>query len=101
LANWVRTDERICVVAQTVILPPGSTEAIQAWVSRKLCWVAGKCEGVFKNLIRFGEAFLDVAAVEPEVRAEIRSFDGLQLGEIGETEVGNLTNRAPTSRQVL
>ena len=41
LANWVRTTNGFCVVAQTVIRPPGSTEAMQAWVSRKLCCVAG------------------------------------------------------------
>ena len=42
-------------------------------------------EGVFENLIRFGEAFIDVTAIEPEVGAQVRPFDGFDLRQIGET----------------
>ena len=36
-------------------------------------------------MIRFGEPFIDVAAVEFEMGAQVRAVDGLQVGEIGET----------------
>ena len=34
-------------------------------------------EGVFENMIRFGEAFVDVAAIESEMRAQVGPFDRL------------------------
>ena len=40
-------------------------------------------EGVFENLVGLGEAFLDIAAIELEVGANIGAFHRLDLGEIG------------------
>ena len=44
-----------------------------------------QCESIFENMIRFGKTFLDVAAVELEMRADIGAFDRLELGKIGKT----------------
>ena len=42
-------------------------------------------KGVFENAVRFGETFLDVAAVELEMRADVSPFHRLDFGEVGET----------------
>ena len=36
-------------------------------------------------LVRFGEPFLDVAAIELEMRADVGPFHRLDFGEIGKT----------------
>ena len=40
-------------------------------------------ERVFENLIRLGKTFVDVAAVQFEVSADISAVDRFELGEIG------------------
>ena len=40
-------------------------------------------ERVFENLIRLGKTFVDVAAVQFEVSADIGAVDRFELGEIG------------------
>ena len=42
-------------------------------------------KSVFENMIRFGETFVDIAAVEPEVRADVGAFHRFELGKISET----------------
>ena len=42
-------------------------------------------ERVFENLVGFGEAFLDIAAIEFEVGANVGAFDRFDLSEIGKT----------------
>ena len=44
-----------------------------------------QCERIFENMIRFGKASLNVAAVELEVRANIGPFYRLELGKIGKS----------------
>ena len=48
-------------------------------------------ERIFENMIRFGKAFLNIAAVELEVGADIGAFDRLDLGKIGKTGSRHLT----------
>src|SRR4030095_3813321 len=56
-------------------------------------------ERIFENMIRFGEAFLHIAAVELKMRADIGAFYWLELGKIGETRfryANRLMNQSPS-----
>src|SRR5262245_40466798 len=45
-------------------------------------------ERIFENMVRLGKAFLDIAAVELKVRANIRAFYWLELRKISKSRLG-------------
>src|SRR4029434_6166654 len=83
-----------------------------AWVERRNAGMSvqktmlrrRQCERIFENMIRFGKAFLNISAIEFEVRTDVGAFYWLELGKIGKTGfryANRLMNQRPSWLQCL